>query len=98
MEQFTLQEQSWYKRKNGRKLEKKEIRNVSVQGFKKLENHQCIMTAEIDGKNIELNARVFANETYRHGENGKLEKVHHNWKVQGIDETGNSIIVILEES
>jgi len=98
MEQFILQEQSWYKRRNGRKIEKKEIRNVSVQGFKKVENHQCLITADIDGHCIELNAKVFASETYRYGEDGKLERVHHGWKIQGIDEIGNSVILKLEES
>ena len=96
METFTLQEQSWYKRKNGRKIEKKEIQNIAVQGFEKLENHQCTITADIDGQPIELSAKVFASETYRYGEDGKLEKVHHGWKVHGIDEVGNSIILKLD--
>ena len=97
MDQFIIQEQSWYKRKNGRKFEKQDIKNVSVFDFKKVENHKCVITADIDGNHIELNARVFASETYRHGENGEIEKVHHGWKVQGIDEIGNSIILKLKE-
>lgn len=97
MDEFIIQEQSWYKRKNGRKFEKQDFQNISVLDFKKIENHQCIITAALDGDHIELSARVFASETYRLGEKGKLERVHHGWKVQGIDALGNSIILKLKE-
>lgn len=96
MDEFIIQEQSWYKRKNGRKFEKLDFQNVSVLDFKKIENHQCIIIADLAGNHIELSARVFASETYRHGSDGKLERVHHGWKVQGIDAVGNSIILKLK--
>ena len=97
MLQFIIQEQSWYKRKNGRKFEKQEITKVTVEGFQKVENHQCIIKAVIDNESLTLSARVFSSETYRHGPDGKLEKLHHGWKVQGIDENGHSIILKLVE-
>lgn len=97
MDKFIVQQQSWYKRKNGRKFEARDIQNIEVQGFQKIENHTCKIIAVVDGSKLELDARVFASETYRHGENGKLERVHHGWKVQGIDSIGNSIILKHEE-
>lgn len=93
MDQFIIQEQSWYKRKNGRIFNKQRVTNVNVIDFKAIENHACLIQADIDGQPIELNARVFASETYRYDKEGKVERVHHGWKIQGIDEFGNSIIL-----
>lgn len=96
MDEFIIQEQSWYKQKNGRKFDKKTIENISVLDFQKKLNHKCIITADLDGNNVELNARVFTSETYRYREDGKIETIHHGWKVQGIDALGNSIILKLK--
>lgn len=82
---FELMPQDWYKRRSKVK-EDSYITQVSVRGFKKIENSNCLMQVTYeDGTQIELGSIIQHNE------------LADRWTVHGLNEHGVSVLARLVE-
>ena len=90
---FEIMPQSWFKRRTPREIPPT-LLNVEISGFEKTDNMYCEMYAEFDnGEKYHLKGRISSNVLYTVG---KPPVIKH-WTVQGINNTGVSVLVKLIE-
>lgn len=82
---YTIREMSWFKRRTPTK-ELKAVEVISIDDLKLTRNHATDMVVRCDdGELYELSGRVHHNE------------IKDTWTVQGLNNTGLSVVVDLEE-
>lgn len=85
MMKYTIREMSWFKRRAPTK-ELKAIEIITIADLQLIRNHATDMTVRCDdGELYELSGRVHHNT------------IKDTWTVQGLNSTGLSVVVDLEE-
>lgn len=82
---YEIRQMSWSKRRK-HTIDSRKIKNVVLDGFKKIENTFCGMKVIYENETIELNARVIYNE------------IQDYWVVAGVNGQGEQCsIKIIED-
>ena len=89
---FIPREMSWFKRRTPTASDKQDkIEKVEIINFKKIRNHECLMTVYYDNESgggiIQLSARVHENSL----------ATPTRWTVQGLNSQGVSVVVDVVE-
>jgi len=91
---FIPREMSWFKRRKPTESDKKDdINRVEVLNFKKIHNHECLMTVYYKCTDVKVSGVLQL--TARVHENNLANPTR--WTVQGINSQGISVVVDVVE-